>query len=59
MNLLSNLVKAAASVALAPVALVVDVVTLPASSFDPYRGPFDRTAAMLKNAGEKATEAVR
>lgn len=59
MNLLTNLVKAAVSVALTPVAAVADVLTLPASSLDPYRGPFDRTAAMLKNAGECAVEAVR
>lgn len=59
MNFLSNMLKAAASVALAPVALVVDVLTLPASSFDPHRGPFERTGALLSNAGDKATEAVK
>lgn len=56
---LTNLAKAAAAVAITPVAVVADVVTLPASSMDPHRGPFDRTAKVLDAAGKCAMEAVR
>lgn len=58
-NLLTNLVKAAVAVAASPVAATVDLVTLPASSLDPQRGPFDRTADLLKTAGECIDEAVK
>lgn len=59
LNMLTNLTKATVAVAVSPVAIVADVLTLPASSMDPYRGPFDRTAAALKAAGQCATEAIR
>lgn len=55
---LINLTKAAASVALTPVAVAVDVLTLPATSMDLNRGPFDNTAALLKNAGECTKQAL-
>lgn len=58
-GLLSGLTKAAVSVALTPVALVVDVVTLPASAEDYRKGPFDNTAALLKNAGKQVGEAIK
>ena len=58
-SLISGLTKAAVSVALSPVALVVDIVTLPASSEHPTKGAFDNTAALLKNAGKQASEAVK
>ena len=58
-SMLTNLTKAAVSVALSPIALVVDVVTLPASSEHPTKGAFDNTAALLKNAGKQASDAVK
>lgn len=58
MNMLTNLTKAAVSVVLAPVALVVDLVTLPASSMSPYRGVFDRTRDLLANAGDCVIAAI-
>jgi uncharacterized protein YgiB involved in biofilm formation len=57
-NMLGNLTKAAVSVALTPVALAVDVVMIPQSCAD-LDGPFDRTAALLKNAAECVEEAVK
>lgn len=55
-----NLVKGVVSaVVVAPAALIADICTLPASSMDPYRGPFTRTARALKNAGECFDEAVK
>ena len=55
--MLLNLLKATVSVAITPVTLVADILTLPASALD-GDGPFDRTAAMLKNANECLAEAV-
>ncbi len=55
--MLLNILKATVSVALTPVTLVADILTLPASASD-GNGPFDRTAAMLKNAQECVKEAV-
>ena len=57
--MLFELVKAATAVALSPVALVVDIVTLPASAEDPRRGAFDRTAALLDSAGKNVSKAVK
>jgi hypothetical protein len=51
-NVLVNVTKAAVATIATPVALVADVLTLPASSMDPYRGPFDRTSAQLRRVGE-------
>lgn len=59
LNIVANLTKAAVAVALAPVAVVADVLTLPASSMDPHRGPFDRTAGVLKACGECVAEAIK
>ena len=50
MGILSNLTKAVVNVAVSPVALVVDIATLPASACD-LKGPFDRTANCFKRAG--------
>lgn len=58
-SLLSNLTKAAVSVALSPVALAVDIVTLPASAEDPKRGAFDRTAKLLDAAGSAIVKATK
>jgi hypothetical protein len=59
LNMLTNITKAAVAIAVSPVAIVADVLTLPASSMDPHRGAFDRTAAVFKAAGECATEAIK
>lgn len=53
-----NLIKAATAVALTPVALVVDIVTLPKSSCDIRKGAFDRTSALLDSAGKNVMDAV-
>lgn len=57
--MLGNLLKAAVAVVASPVALVVDIVTLPASAERPTRGAFDRTAAMLDAAGENMKQAIK
>lgn len=54
-----NLLKAAVAVVAAPVALVVDIVTLPASAEHSTCGAFDRTAAMLDAAGDNMKQAVK
>lgn len=58
-GMLLNLSKAVVSVAVAPVALVADIVTIPVSASEPNTGPFDRTAALLKNAGDCVEAAVK
>lgn len=58
-SVLTNLAKAAAAVAVAPVAVVVDVVTLPASANDWNKGPFDRTAKVLGAAGDAVSKAIK
>jgi hypothetical protein len=56
--MLLKLVKAAVAVTLSPVAVVVDVVTLPESA-DSGRHPFSRTADLLHSAGKNVTDAVK
>jgi len=56
-KMLSNLAKAAVSVAVTPVMLVADVVTIPDSAMN-NTAPFKRTADMLQNAGECIDRAV-
>lgn len=60
-NLVEGAAKVAVGVVVAPVALAVDVVTLPVSAEDPNpnHGPFDRTAGAIKlvaNGVETATK---
>jgi hypothetical protein len=55
---LTNLVKATVSVALTPAAVAVDVVTLPITSSNGEE-PFEVTSALLKNAGECVSQAVK
>lgn len=57
-GLIENLAKAAVSVAVAPVALVVDVVKLPATAYD-NKPAFGNTQRMLSNAGDCFNEATR
>lgn len=58
MNILTNLARAAVSVAVAPVAAVADVLTLPSSAYND-RHPFARTGALLSNACECVRQAVK
>lgn len=57
--MLLNILKAATSVALTPVAVVADVLTMPASAERGDAHPFGRTGALLSNAGECIADAVR
>lgn len=59
LNMLTNLTNAAVAVVASPLAIAADVLTLPASSMDPHRGPFDRTAKVLSAAGQCFKEAVK
>jgi len=55
---LTNVTKAVVAVAVSPMALAVDIVTLPASADDFNKGPFDRTGKLLSTAGECISKAV-
>ena len=57
-KMFENLTKAAVSVALTPVTLVVDTIMIPADSVG-NRDAYSRTGALLKNAGKCAQEAVK
>ena len=57
-GILQNLTKAVVEVALTPVALVVDVVTLPASAERGDDHPFGRTAKLLNSAGKNIEKSV-
>jgi hypothetical protein len=58
-NILTNLTKAEAAVVLTPVAVVADIVTLPASVDTPGAHPFGKTGALLGAAANAANEAVK
>jgi hypothetical protein len=58
-NILTNLTKAAVAVVLTPVAVVADIVTLPASAEKRGAHPFGKTGALLKAAADAANEAVK
>ena len=53
-----NLLKAAVSVAVAPVAVVADTLMLPADAEKLGKPAYSRTAALLRNAGKCVREAV-
>lgn len=57
-GMISKLAKAAVAVAVTPVALVVDVVTMPASADRGDSHPFKRTGQLLEVAGKNVKEAV-
>ena len=57
-GILSNLTKAAVAVALMPVAIAVDIVTLPASAERGDDHPFQRTGDLLNAAGKNISKAV-
>lgn len=52
-----NLLKAAVAVVVSPVAVVVDVVTLPATAFE-RKDAFHRTASLLSSSGKNIMKAV-
>lgn len=56
--MLGNLIRAAVSVALTPVAVVADALTLPATA-ERSSHPFGRTEWLLKNAGQNVKQALR
>lgn len=56
---LTNLAKASVAVAVTPLAIIADVVTLPASAESNNRGPFDNTASTIKLAKDAFKLAVR
>jgi hypothetical protein len=58
-KMLSNLAKAAVSVAVTPVTAAVDILTIPDSACDPHKGVFDRTAKKLQQAADALDEAVK
>lgn len=58
LKILTHLTKAAVCVAVAPVALVADLATLPESAMHPTKGPFSRTGQLLGAAGRNVKEAV-
>ena len=55
--MLTNLIKAAVSVAVTPAAVIADVLTLPASAHD-GKATFGRTAQLLNNAGANVQSAI-
>jgi hypothetical protein len=57
-GLLGNLTKAAVAVALTPIALVVDIVTLPASAYRGDDHPFGRIGHLLNAAGKSVNKAL-
>lgn len=58
MPILTNLVKAAAAVALTPVAAVADVLTLPGSAYA-NRPPFGNVESLLRQARAATREALK
>jgi len=58
-GLLTNLTKAAVATALVPVAVVADIVSIPASSCDPNSEPFKHTSNILGAASECVMKAVK
>lgn len=57
-ELLKGLTKAAVGVAVAPIAIAVDIVTLPSCAVDYEKGPFDRTGKVMDSIGENISKAL-
>jgi hypothetical protein len=57
LSALTNVAKAGIAVAVSPVTLIADVVTLPASAHD-NKDPFHRTGRMFSAAAKCINEAV-
>lgn len=58
LGMLGSLTRAVVAVALTPVAVVVDVVTLPASAERGDDHPFQCTGSLLNSAGKNIIKAV-
>jgi hypothetical protein len=58
LDMLKNLTKAATAVALTPLALVADIVTLPASALK-YEPPFKATGTLLEIIADNAKKSVK
>jgi hypothetical protein len=58
LNILTNVLKAVVAVAAAPVVVIADLATLPASAHA-GRGPFERTGGVLRTAGKALDAAIR
>lgn len=56
--MLKNLFKAAVATVATPIALVADIVTLPASAMDHRKSPFEKTEAMVKAVANNINDAV-
>lgn len=57
--MLKNLLKAAVSVAVAPVAVIADTLMLPADAEKLGKPAYSRTTALLRNAGKCVRESVK
>jgi len=57
-GLIGNLAKAAVAVALTPVALAVDIVTIPASAERGEDHPFQRTGNLLNSVGDSVKKSL-
>jgi len=57
-GILGNLTKAAVAVALTPAALVVDIVTSPASAERGEENPFWRTGDLISSVGKNVKKAI-
>lgn len=57
-GMLEKLTKATVAFALSPVALAVDIVTLPASAYRGDSHPFGRTEKLLDSAGENIKKSI-
>lgn len=58
LDTLTNTLKATVAVVVSPVAVIADLVTLPASGYD-SRPAFRKTAAVLSKAGDAMNAALR
>ena len=56
--MIANLFKAVVSIAVTPITVMVDIVTLPVSAMD-NKDPFRRTAKLLGNASKCLEEAIK
>lgn len=54
---ISSLTKAALSVAVSPITIVMDIVTLPSTAYD-NKHPFGNTKAVFNNAGKLVKETI-
>jgi hypothetical protein len=58
-SILTNLTKAAVSIAITPAALVADIVRIPITAEDPKGEAFGLTGTLLTNAAKNINEYTR